>query len=122
MDGDDRKTDDHNNWYEARIYGVSLRTYDSLFSLAISCMAEMGANVNAFRSEDMADEVISVIEGGFTIYQYEDNTSQTDIDAGTVTVEGCVELISEPIITPMGEIRTDIKLYQTDVTANFRIN
>lgn len=118
VEGANRHTADKDSWYEVRVPRVKTlqRTRSNwtiMIDVDVACCRIH--ETNAYAVDDMAGAVHSLMSLCIPFYQYD----ETLTDPIVALPPMCRE--NDPMISPLGEVKPDLKLYQTNVTSSYKV-
>lgn len=118
VEGMNRHTEDKDAWYEVRVPRINtMKRTKSNWTIKIDidvacCRIH---ETNAYAIDDMAGAVHARMTMAICFFQYD----ETLTDPILALPPMCRE--TDPAIQPLGEVKPDLKLYQTNVTSSYKV-
>lgn len=119
VDGKTRETEELTEWYELRVWRINKiqRTkdfWDVTVWIDIACMAYH--DTNAYKLTDLIGEVESSMIRAFPLYQFD------EVLPDPVVQLSCFDREEGPETIFLGEINSDLKLFQANVSCKYEVN
>lgn len=119
VDGKERETQTLTEWYELRVWRIDKKQrtklhWDVEVWIDIACMAYQGPN--AYLLQDLVGEVNAAFVRTFQLYEFD------KVILDPVTELSCFDREEGPETIFLGEINSDLKLFQANVSCKYEVN